>query len=159
MTDTLDTASSPDSPTCDWDAKRAVFERLRAELQPRNKAALFDLLAAADITHVVVSFDGYGDSGQIEHMEAKRGDVTVAIPDAQIEIARAVWDQDEPERQRVAGTDVLEQFVYDLLEDTHYGWEDGDGACGDFTFDVAARKITLDYNERYTETQNFRHVF
>ena len=31
---------------------------------------------------------------------------------------------------------------------THDGWENSDGAYGDFTFDVAERTITLDYNER-----------
>src|SRR3546814_5572861 len=44
-----------------------------------NKAALFDVLTAVGITSVVVSFDGYGDSGQIEGIEARNADDEVAL--------------------------------------------------------------------------------
>ncbi|HEY9213030.1 MAG TPA: hypothetical protein VIQ29_09265, partial [Ancylobacter sp.] len=36
---------------------------------------------------------------------------------------------------------------------------DGDGAYGDFTFDVEQRSISLDYNERYSATENYVHEF
>jgi hypothetical protein len=39
------------------------------------------------------------------------------------------------------------------------GWEDNEGAYGEFTFDIANRKIKLDYNERYTGSHNSQHVF
>jgi hypothetical protein len=159
MTDTPDITPSTDSTPCDWETKRTAYEKLRAELQPRNKTALFDLLAAACITHVVVSFDGCGDSGQIENMEANRADIAADIPAVQIDIMRAVWDKEEPERVRLSVADVIEQLVYDFLEDTHSGWENNDGACGDFTFDVAARTITLNYNERYESYESSQHVF
>ena len=49
--------------------------------------------------------------------------------------------------------------MYDFLAQTHSGWEDNEGAFGEFTFDIAARTITLDYNERYIESANDQHVF
>jgi hypothetical protein len=159
MTDMSDTTPAPGSPSSDWEAKMAAHKRLQDELRPRNKARLFDLLTAACVTHIVVSFDGYSDSGQIERIEAKKGETIVDVPPVMIELARAIWGQAEPEISLVMVADAIEQLVYDFLEDTHAGWENDDGACGDFTFDVAARTITLDYNERYTETQNFQHVF
>jgi hypothetical protein len=159
MTDTFDTTPSTDSLSSDWEAKRAAQDRLHGELQPQNKAALFDALTAAGVTHVVVSFDGYGDSGQIENIEVKAGDATVAMPQAEIQIARAVWDQAGPERSLVSVADAIERLAYDLLEQTHGGWEDNDGAYGDFTFDVAARTVTLDYNERTTASEYSQHVF
>ncbi len=64
----------------DWETKRAEHERRDAELRPVNKTAVFDALAAAGITIVIVAFDGYGDSGQIENIEAKAGDDLVALP-------------------------------------------------------------------------------
>ena len=127
-------------------------------MQPRNKTTLFDALAAAGVTHVVLSFDGCGDSGQIENIEVKAGDAAVAMPQAEIEIARAVWDQAEPERSLISVADAIEQLAYDFLEQTHSGWEDSDGAYGDFTFDIAARTITLDYNERTTSSEYSQHV-
>jgi hypothetical protein len=159
MTNASDIPSADDSAPSDWVAKRAAQDRLRAELQPLNKAALFEALSAAGITLVVVSFDGYGDSGQIENVEVKAGDTVVPMLEGTIEIAEAVWDRTEPNRMTISIADVIERLVYELLNDTHCGWENNDGAYGDFTFDVAERMITLDYNERYTASDYSQHVF
>jgi len=159
MTNTSHNISSSGNPSSDWKATRDTCERLEAELQPGNKAAVFDALATAGVTHVLVNFDGYGDSGQIEHIEFKAGDTVVAPPQAQIEIARARWGQDEPERSATSIADAIEQLVYDLLNGAYGGWEDNEGAFGEFLFDVAARTITLDYNERYIESANHQQVF
>jgi hypothetical protein len=159
MTITSNLPLVDESVLSDWETKRAAQDRLHAELQPGNKDTLFDALAAVGVTLVVVSFDGYGDSGQIENVEVKVGDTVVDMPTREIEIATAVWDQPEPDRSTASTADVIERFVYDFLTDTHCGWEDNDGAYGNFTFDVAARTITLDYNERYTASDYSQHVF
>ena len=39
------------------------------------------------------------------------------------------------------------------------GLENDNGAHGDFTFDVAERSITLDYNERFTASTFHQHTF
>jgi hypothetical protein len=159
MTESIDTTPSTEASLSDWEAERAAQDRLHHELQPRNKGALFDALATAGVTLVVVAFDGYADSGQIENIEAKASDRVVELPTGEIEIATAAWGQATPDRSKVSIRDAIEQLTYDFLNDTHGGWEDNDGAYGDFTFDVAERTITLDYNERYTETQSSQHVF
>ena len=159
MTNVSDIPSADDSASSDWETKRAAQDRLHAQLQPLNKAALFEALAAAGVTLVIVSFDGYGDSGQIENVEVKAGDTVVPMPESTIEIAEPVWDQPEPNRTTIGIADAIERVVYDFLTDTHCGWENNDGAYGDFTFDVAERTITLDYNERYTASDYSQHVF
>ena len=95
MTHASDIPSADDTVSSDWDTKSAAQEQLHAELQPLNKTALFEALSAAGVTLVIVSFDGYGDSGQIENVEVKAGDTVVAMPECTIEIAEAVWDQAE----------------------------------------------------------------
>ncbi|HLG86005.1 MAG TPA: hypothetical protein VKZ79_02295 [Alphaproteobacteria bacterium] len=159
MTNASDIPSANDGVPSDWETKRTTQDWLRAELQPLNKAVLFDALAAAGVTLVVVSFDGYGDSGQIESVEVKAGDTVVTMPKVTIDIADAMWDQVEPNRSNISIADVVERLAYDFLTDTHCGWENNDGAYGDFTFDVAERTITLDYNERYTASDYSQHVF
>jgi hypothetical protein len=159
MSNTSDIPTADDTVLPDCETKRAALNRLHAELQPLNKAALFDALAAAGVTLVVVSFDGYGDSGQIENVEVKAGDTVIAMPEGTIEIAEAVWDEIEPDCSTISIADAVERLVYDLLTDTHCGWENNDGAYGDFTFDVTARTITLDYNERYAASDYSQHVF
>ena len=159
MTELLSIAPMLVAPVPDRETKRAEHERRDAELRAVNKTAVFDALAAAGITIVVVAFDGYGDSGQIENVEAKAGDEIVALPSGQVEIASAVWDQAEPESTATTVHDAIELLVFDFLGMTHDGWENSDGAYGDFTFDIAERTITLDYNERYMQSEYSQHVF
>lgn len=140
-------------------AREAERDRLNAELLPANKAALFGALAAAGITIVIVTFDGYGDSGQIESIEARDAQGDAALPEEQIEIAHAPWEGTEPERRTLSVREAIEEMAYRLLGQTHGGWQDNEGAYGEFTFDVAARTITLDYNERFIETEYSEHEF
>ena len=95
MIATFDTAAG-NGAAHDWDARRTAQDRLHTQLQPPNQAALFEALAAAGITLIVVTFDGYGGSGQIENIEAKAGDAVVAMPAGEVEIAEAIWDQPQP---------------------------------------------------------------
>jgi hypothetical protein len=142
-----------------WDQKEREHIRLADELLPANKTALFDALAAVRIEIVTVVFDGYGDSGQIENIEAKAGDEIIALPPGQIEIASPVWGSSEIERQTQPVREAIETLAYSFLGQTHGGWENSDGAYGDFTFDVVERTITLDYNERRMESDYSQHVF
>jgi hypothetical protein len=150
---------SPAAIAAAWGAKQDAYNRLNAELFTHNKAALFEALAAASITSVVVNFDGYGDEGQIQNIEIEAAEQVSTLPDVQIEITCPVWDKAAPERSNVGLSAAIEHLVCLLLEKTHCGWQNNDGAYGDFIFDVPARTITLDYNERYTSSENFQHVF
>ena len=158
MIDTFDTAAGTGAAPIGTPSARPRIGCM-PNCNPQNQAALFDALAAAGVTLIVVTFDGYGNSGQIENIEVKAGDAVVAMPAGEVEIAEAIWDQPEPSRSTVSIADAIERLAYDLLERTHCGWENNDGAYGDFTFDVAERTITLDYNERYTASEYSQHVF
>jgi hypothetical protein len=142
-----------------WEQKQQEHNRRFDELLLANKTALFDALASVGIEIVDVNFDGYGDSGQIESIEAKDGDNVIELPTTQIEIATPVWNSPEIHRQAMTVHDAIEHFVYELLRKTHDGWENDDGAYGGFTFDAADRTITLDYHERYTDTNYSHHSF
>jgi len=162
MTDTTQAAASAATFSPDFAAylaREAERDRLNAELLPANKAALFGALAAAGIAVVVVSFDGYGDSGQIESIEARDAQGDAALPEEHIEIANAPWEGTEPERRTLSVGKAIERMAYRFLEQTHGGWENNEGAYGEFTFDVAARVITLEHNERFTATETYAHEF
>ena len=70
-----------------------------------------------------------------------------------------MWGSNDIYRQSLSIHDAIEALVYSFLGQTHDGWENSDGAYGDFTFDVADRTITLDYNERRMESDYSQHVF
>ncbi|SEO29091.1 hypothetical protein SAMN04488103_11928 [Gemmobacter aquatilis] len=128
-------------------------------LRPANKDQLFDSLVAAGITHVTVSFDGEGDSGQIESIAAWNGETAVNFPQVEIAYASLTWDGPEVEMRNLSLQAVAEQLAYDFLSDTHGGWENNDGAYGEFCFDAAARSIHLEFNERFTSSELFTHDF
>ena len=127
-------------------------------LRPANKAAILDALAAGGVTQVVVSFDGYGDSGQIEDIVARAGDAEAALPAAVVQLSAPAWGCDHVETRTKPLADAIEQFVYDTLSDLHPGWENSDGASGTFTFDVAARTVTLDHGDRYIAVETTTHI-
>ena len=56
-------------------------------------------------------------------------------------------------------SETIEHLVYDALSETHGGWENNEGAYGEFVFDVASGEIQLDYNERITSTEFYSHTF
>jgi hypothetical protein len=158
MSNTEPTAVSL-SPSDPWQQQERELARITKEVLLANKTALFDALTAAGITTVLVNFDGYGDSGQIEAIDVRAGDEERALPAVDIEIASTHWGSATIDRRTRPLEEAVEILVYDVLSQTHGGWENDDGACGDFTFDVAERTITLDYNERHMESDYSQHVF
>lgn len=133
----------------------------RAEtLLPLNKSNLFDALAAAGITRVVVTFDGCGDSGQIEDITFHACDTTVSAPQTEpVTIASTSWASTDISNASLTIEQALELLAYDLLSQTHGGWENNDGAYGEFVFDVADRTILLDHNDRYMAVESYAHEF
>ena len=142
-----------------WEQKERAYRERACAVLEGNKKVLFGILAEHGITAVIVNFDGYGDSGQIEDITAQSSDVIVELPDERIEIFRPGWDSPDVERQTHTVREAIEALSYDFLAQTHCGWENNDGAYGDFTFSVTEGCIALDYNERYTATENYSHEF
>jgi hypothetical protein len=159
MSDINPNSTSSINTVGDWAEKERRHTALAEAIRPANKAALFEALARSGVTMVLVHFDGYGDSGQIESIEARIGENPVDLPDAQVEITKACWGHSEIEQSTISIRDAIEHLAYDFLEEMHDGWENNEGAYGEFTFDVAKRAITLDYNERISEAVYSQHVF
>ena len=138
-------------------AQMRDHQRRIANARPANKEALFTALAAAGIATVRVTFDGCGDSGQIESLTAHAGDVAKALPEVTVQFVVLQQGGDDIDCRSITLAEAIEHLVYDVLEEKHPGWENDDGAFGEFTFDVASRSITLDYNERHMETDYHQH--
>ena len=108
---------------------------------------------------VTITYDGCSDSGQIEDIQANTQDELVTLPSDQIECEHIHWGETEPTRSSRSLRDALEDLAFHYLGTTHNGWENGDGAYGEFTFDTATRSITLAYNERFTDSIYSEHEF
>lgn len=141
-----------------YEAKIVARDALAAELAPVNRAALFDALASAGIHTVVVAFDGSGDSGQIESVTAFGPDnASMTLPAEPIAFGTVEFGSLHAKHGTRLAMQVIETMAYEFLERTHDGWENDDGAHGEFTFTVAGRSIELDYNERYTASDHHHH--
>jgi hypothetical protein len=147
------------SDTDDFATSYQNQQKAIAEANVINKTAVFDALAAAGITRVTVSFDGEGDSGQIEEITAYAGDNPHPLPDVEIQIRQVSWGSSELDSSRSPLRDAIETLCYDFLSQEQGGWENNDGAFGEFTFQVAERGIELDFNARFTDCTHFSHTF
>lgn len=152
MTDTTSVlATDPD----DFMQRWADYEKSAAVAHSSNKTSLFAALRATGITVVTVVFDGSGDSGQIESVEARSDDTEVDLLPTIVEIVLLEFRADEPERVSQRLEEAIETLAYALLAQSYRGWENNGGAFGEFEFDVAAETITLDFNQRIETSENF----
>jgi hypothetical protein len=117
------------------------------------KIILFDILDNHGIAFVIVGFDGCGDSGQIDGIMAHDDTGMVELPDVELPAIDIEAADPEAAPRDMSITDVIESLAYDLLADEHGGWENNDGAYGEFRFDTADRSITLGYHERFTSSE------
>ena len=141
----------------------ALMRRLDAEqaearkLVEPNKHALFAVLAPAGITRVTVTFDGGGDSGQIEAVDAFCGEETAALPDGEVTLSRRSYRSDDVELVALSVPEAIEDLCYALLGQEHGGWENNEGGYGEFVFDVTADRIDLDMNIRIETSEYHGH--
>jgi len=143
-----------------YEAKCATAARLSAEILPHNKQVLFEALATAGINIVTIAFDGSGDSGQFEEpLGYDAENRLVAIPTGDITVKSVNFDTGTVSELTTTVADYIEMLACDFLEGAHDGWENGEGAHGEFNFALTERTITLDYNERYIEYIHHEHEF
>ncbi len=147
--------NDPDSTMASYDRYQQALARTNAA----NKAALFDALDAAGITEVQADFDGVGDQGQIDGVIALRGNDRAELPETTVGIRQIAWQETESVPAEMKLEEAIETLCYGYLEERHGGWENNDGAYGEFRFDVAARTITLEFNGRYTDIYTHNHTF
>jgi hypothetical protein len=140
----------------DFMAAYAQHRASLSEVNTFNKSAVFDALAKAAISRVTVTFNGEGDSGQIEDIST---DDDKEIPSVLVETKHTSWGAKEIEIGSTSLRDAIETLCYDYLEQEHGGWENNDGAYGEFTFNVPEKLLELEFSGRYTEVHTTTHTF
>jgi hypothetical protein len=134
---------------------KARFE----EANRRNKDCVFDALSKAGIMQVLVAFDGEDDQGQMEHASAQADGKTVEFPAVTLSLWIADFGATQLSSRSFDLREAVEQLCYGYLEEQHGGWEIDDGSFGEFTFDVAKRKITLEFYGRIVEAVRSSETF
>jgi hypothetical protein len=133
--------------------------QIRKELEAGNKGTIFDALAAAKITEVLVEFDGEGDSGQIEMVTVVRNGEPVPMPATSVSLHQASSRSPEALISECSLRDGIETLSYDFLEDEQSGWENKGGAFGKVRLDVEKRTVELTFHGRFTDVCTSHHSF
>jgi hypothetical protein len=135
----------------------AQFQQSQKTANEKNLALVFDALQQAGITSVVVGFDGEGDDGQITETTIEPADKT--LPDVSITVFEAQHRTNDLLKKDMPLSEAIEEVCYLLLDQDNEGWENNDGALGEFTFDVASRNVALEFNARFTDfnTSNYSY--
>jgi hypothetical protein len=156
----------------DFNTFMAAYEKDRKAREKTNLAnqyAIIDALDQAGIALVTVTFDGEGDSGQIEdikafaHVEADTGTGTDPrpLPNKPVKYCEQSF-RDHKSTKLMADkslAEAIEDLCYALLEQKHCGWENNEGAFGEFTFEVEERRVRLEFDARFTDTVHSKHCF
>lgn len=132
---------------------------------------LFDTLAQTKVSSIEVYFEGCGDSGQVESVDytdsngkgIDEDDVNKIVKGS----AKTSYHQWDEKKKMLVKTEaregnvreIIEEVCYDKLGANHGGWEINEGSYGTFHFDVAGRKVNLEYNERIEEVRTSEESF
>jgi hypothetical protein len=144
-------------------------QKVKGDKAKNNAKALFDTLADTKVVSIEATFDGCGDSGQINDIffldHRGKG---LACPKLVVKGSHQgyhhEWDEKKKEFVEVGGGEgdvskVVEEICYDRLAAYHPGWEINGGSCGTFRFDVLNRKIELEFNQRVESFHSSSETF
>jgi hypothetical protein len=125
-------------------------------------------LDASGAKDVNVRFDGYGDEGQVESIEAT-GENEIEIDleqpcrlsERMVGIGNRVWDGAAkayayPDGyRRMTVHELIEEWVYATLEEKHPGWEIDSGSRGEISIQVSQRIATCELEAKHSEYHEY----
>ena len=124
-----------------YSASLERYHREKLENVRKNLPEAARQLKNCGVVRVDIQYDGCGDSGQIEGIRYLNGEDEAIHPIGQIDFTE----------------DGILDLFYDLLEVRHPGWENNDGAFGEFAWDLAADTLTHTHNSRFTDYDTEEH--
>ena len=129
------------------------WAEIMARAEKRRQDAVTELkscaapLAALGVRRIIWSYDGYGDSGQLENCEVQS---TSDTGPKSVESLQEILKTVDAETQKKLATETLENLIYEILPD---GFEINDGSYGEVTLDTDTAAIHIGHNERYTDSR------
>ena len=119
----------------------AQYERERLENVRRHLPEARRQLKDAGIDSVHIHYDGCGDSGSIESITYTDGQGSA------VDLAGKLAMTEEQ----------LMDLFYDLTQARHPGWENNDGAYGEFDWNLTEDALKHTHNDRFTDYDTTEH--
>lgn len=123
------------------------------------------LLKTMGVTRVTCTYDGSGDSGDMNDITFVSGNANMPIGEQSSKSLDSFVLQHvnnvEPSKQLFTQkmADAFETALWKLVSDSFAGWANDDGAYGEIDVTVENGKITLEHNQRYTEVNTYEREF
>jgi len=131
-----------------------------------NKEILFDLMIQHGFEKFEIYFDGQGDDGQVNDIEATPSRNLDSFLSKIVEGARIKNNLGWANGQRSykwqpnpTVKDIVYDICYNVLEGKFGGWENDNGSCGYFLVSAAKRKVELVMKQRYYEYDVTEYTF
>lgn len=115
-------------------ASVADYEQQAAARVREHGPQLRQPLKACKVARVVADYEGCGDSGSLETLRFLSAAEVEATPPLDGPLQDAVQDD-----------------LYDLLEARQPGWENNDGAFGEFVWDLEADTLEHQHHARFSD--------
>jgi hypothetical protein len=115
---------------------REKLDNLRRQLPEAARQ-----LKEVGVQVVHINYDGCGDSGQIESITYSDGEGKPVSPASRLTITE----------------DQLMDLFYDLIQARHPGWENNDGAFGEFEWNLTADTLQHSHSQRFTDYDTTEH--
>lgn len=134
---------------------------LSKEALTKMKNSLLVSLKAHGVERVVASYEGGGDSGCVEGIEASPLSVDleavqVTLPVIGVGYLEGKWQEVEQDRA-MSLRDAVMEFTYAALRAHYPGWENNEGGRGEVTIDVEGGAARLDHTVFYTDSNDYAH--
>ncbi len=132
-----------------------MMKEYKAEAK-RSKDALLPILKENGIKYAAISYNGYGDSGQVEQISVYSFDREDAPEDVydgvcQIDIPKVnVTIDGRPNNLE----EHLSQIGWAMAYNAHPGFENNEGGQGTVIIDVDASKVTINHGINYTQIED-----
>lgn len=122
-----------------------------------NRTVLLDALRAAGAATAVISYSGYGDSGNANEIQildaggqAVTGDQTVSLMREDARYVDGQW-QSTHALTDMSLRDALDAFGDRAVSLHHPGFENNEGGDGEITFDCIAGTVCMAHRGHYVE--------
>jgi hypothetical protein len=120
------------------------------------------LLRTMGVTSVTCTYDGSGDSGDMQDIMLVSGALVGENSSKSLQnfVDRHVSTVETSKQlftQKMA--DALENALWKIVSDNFPGWENEDGAFGEIDVTVEDGKIKVEHNQRYTEVNTYEKEF
>lgn len=139
--------------------KRIMAKREECkEVKPRLMALLRD----NGIKYVLVSYTGYGDSGQLELVQAF-GPSCPELPEETNDFYDHQINFPDVHATLIPGEDpssilrLIEDYAWALIESYHDGFENNEGGQGTIAFDTTNDSIVFDHGDNVVDVHHTVH--